>query len=181
MKFGENRLRSLIFSNMFFFIFTFSSHTEYVKKESIVIAWVKKNSFFLMNVHVLYVLEQKTKEMSICVSVCLSGCLAVRTWILAVDTITFQGVSGSKQNFVGDFYVWNVGLVLKSRVKSWSWSWSSSWIWFLSLYQILKFRCIHQASSVRNQNQATYFLKERTLLNQWGSNMEIPIHMFFSS
>ena len=28
-----------------------------------------------------------------------------------------------------------------------------------------------------NQNQATYFLKDRTLWNWWGSNMGIPIDM----
>ena len=65
---------------------------------------------------------------SVCLSVWMSGC----TWTFAVDTITFEGVSGSKQNLVGVFYVWNVGLVLKSKVKSWSWSWSWSWtgFWF---------------------------------------------------
>ena len=29
------------------------------------------------------------------------------------------------------------------------------------------------------QNQATYFLKERTFWNRWRSNMGIPIHMLF--
>ena len=76
-----------------------------------------------MNVNVLYVLEHKTsKKNPACLSVYLSGCLAVRTWILAVDTITFEGVSGSKQNLAGVYYVWNVGLILESKVKSWSWS-----------------------------------------------------------
>ena len=56
-------------------------------------------------------------------SISLSGC----TWTFAVDTITFEGVSGSEQNLMCVFYVWNVGLVLKSKVKSWSWSWSWSW------------------------------------------------------
>ena len=78
-----------------------------------------------MNVHVLYVLNKTSK-----IKFRLSGCLAVRTWILAVDTITFEGVSGSKQNLVGVFYVWNVGLVLKSKVKSWSWFWSWTGFWF---------------------------------------------------
>ena len=82
-----------------------------------------------MNVHVLYVLEDKTskKKISVCLSVCLpvrlsacplvclSVCLSVwpyvRTWTFAVDTITFEGVSGSKQNLVGVSYVWNVGLI----------------------------------------------------------------------
>ena len=30
-----------------------------------------------------------------------------------------------------------------------------------------------------SQNQATYFFKEITLWNQWGSNMGFPIHMLF--
>ena len=64
-------------------------------------------------------------------SVCLDVWLYVRTWTFAVVTITFEGLSGSKQNLVGVFYVWNVGLVLKSKVKSWSWSWSSSKTGFL--------------------------------------------------
>ena len=111
--------------------FTSSSHTEYAKRESIVIAWVKKkNSLFFKHVHVLYVLEDKTSKKkfpSVCLSVCLSIRTYVRTWTFHVDTITFEGVSGSKQNLVGVFYVWNVGLVLKSKVISWSWSWS--WFW----------------------------------------------------
>ena len=111
-------------------IFTFSSHTEYVKRESIVIAWVeKKNSLRLMNVHVLYMLKDKSSKKKF-PSVCLSVCLYVRTWTFHVDTITFEGISGSKQNLVGVFYVWNVGLLLKSKVKSWSWSKSWSWTEF---------------------------------------------------
>ena len=49
----------------------------------------------------------------------MSACLYVRTWSLAVDIITFGRVSGTKQNLVAVFYVWNVVLVLKSKVKSW--------------------------------------------------------------
>ena len=120
----------LLFST---YIFTFSSHTEYVKRESIVIAWVKKkNSHLLTNVHDLYVLEDKTIKKKFRLSVCLDVWPYVRTWTFHVDTITFEGVSGSKKNLVGFFYVWNVGLVLKSKVKSWSWSKSWSWteFWF---------------------------------------------------
>ena len=63
---------------------------------------------------VFNVLEDKTSKKKI-----PSVCLAVRTYVdFAVDTITFEGVSGSKQNYVGVFYVWNVGLVLKYKVKS---------------------------------------------------------------
>ena len=50
---------------------------------------------------------------------------------------------------------------------------------FLSWYQVLKIRCIHESSSMRKPNQATYFLKETTLRNRWGSNMGIPIHVLF--
>ena len=58
----------------------------------------KKNSLLLTNVHVLYVLKDKTsKKNSVCLSVC--------TWTFDVDTITFEEVSGSKQNLVGVFYV----------------------------------------------------------------------------
>ena len=66
-----------------------------------------------MNVHVLYVLEHKTSKKKFCPPVrpsvrlpaCLSVCLSVCTWTFAVDTITFEGVSGSKQNLVCVFYV----------------------------------------------------------------------------
>ena len=58
----------------------------------------KKNSLLLKIVHVLYVLEDKTsKKNAVYLSVC--------TWTFAVDTITFEGISGSKQNLVGVFYV----------------------------------------------------------------------------
>ena len=40
---------------------------------------------------------------SVCLSVWLSG---VRTWILAVDTITFEGVSGFKQNLVSMYEIY---------------------------------------------------------------------------
>ena len=68
-----------------------------------------------------------------------------------MDTITFERVSGSEQNLVGVFYVWNVGLVLKCKVKSWSWSWSSSWtgFWlkknFVERHQILWVRLKQKA------------------------------------
>ena len=67
---------------------------KHVKKESIVIAWMKKNP---------------SVRLSVCLSVCMSG-------YTYVDTITLEGVSGSKQNLVVVFYVRNVCLVLKSRV-----------------------------------------------------------------
>ena len=64
----------------------------------------KENSLLLTNVHGLYVLEDKTSKKKF-PSVCLSVWMYVRTWTFLVDTITFEGVNGSKQNLVGVFYV----------------------------------------------------------------------------
>ena len=55
----------------------------------------KKNSLLLTNVHVLYVLEDKTSKKKFS-SVSLSVRTYVRTWTFHVDTITFKGVSESK-------------------------------------------------------------------------------------
>ena len=76
--------------------------------------------------------QNKPKKISVYLSVWMSVWMYVRTWTFHADTITFEGVSGSKQNLVGVFYVWNVGLVSKSKVIPWSWSWPWSWIefWF---------------------------------------------------
>ena len=92
----------------------------------------KKEKFSLFDEFSCFVClrrQNKRKKISVRPSVRPSGCM----WTYAVDTITFEGVSGSKRNLVGVFYVWNVGLVLKSKVKSWPWSWSWSWteFWFL--------------------------------------------------
>ena len=65
----------------------------------------KKNSLLLTNVHDLYVLEDKTSQKTFRLSVCPSVWLYVRTWTFHVDTITFEGVSGSEQNVVDVFYV----------------------------------------------------------------------------
>ena len=130
----------------FFRIFTFLSHTEYVKRESIVIAWVKKkNSLLLTNVHDLYVLEDKTSQKK-CPSVCLSVRMYVRTWTLHVDTITFEGVSGSKQNLVGVYWcVCRSGIEIQSNIII--------LILILILNRILIFtrtlRCVH-----KNKNQS---------------------------
>ena len=64
----------------------------------------KENSLLLTNVHGLYALEDKTSKKKF-PSVCLSVWMYVRTWTFHVDTITFEGVNGSKQNLVGVFYV----------------------------------------------------------------------------
>ena len=89
----------------------------------------KKNSLLLKNFYDYYILEDQTSQKKF-PSVWMSVWMYVRTWTFHVDTITFEGVSGSKQNLVGVFYVWNVGLVLKSKVISWSWSWSLTEFWF---------------------------------------------------
>ena len=60
----------------------------------------KKNSLLLTNFYDFYVLEDETSKKKF-----PSVCLSVRTWTVHVDTITFEGVSGSKQNLVGVFYV----------------------------------------------------------------------------
>ena len=64
----------------------------------------KKNSLFLLNVHVLYMLKDKRSKKKF-PAVCLYVWLYVRTWTFHVDTITFEGVSGSKQTLVGVFYL----------------------------------------------------------------------------
>ena len=59
----------------------------------------KKNSpFDKCSCFVCFRRQNKQKKISVCLSVCLS----VRTY---VDIITFEGVSGSKQNLVDVFYV----------------------------------------------------------------------------
>ena len=59
----------------------------------------KKKFLLLTNVYLLYVLEDRTntKNPSVCPSVCLSVCLYVRMRTFHVDTITFEGVSGSNK------------------------------------------------------------------------------------
>ena len=64
----------------------------------------KKNSLLLTNVHDFYVVEDKTSKKKF-PSVCLSVWMYVRTWTFHGDTITFEGVRGSKQNLVGVFHV----------------------------------------------------------------------------
>ena len=61
----------------------------------------KKNSLLSTNVHDFYVLEDKQAKKNFRLSVWMY----VRTWAFHVDTITFEGVSGSKQNLVGVFHV----------------------------------------------------------------------------
>ena len=61
------------------FIFTYSSHTEYVKRESIVIACQKKKilSFWRMFMFCMTKRQNKHKKFSVCLSVWLSGCTYV--------------------------------------------------------------------------------------------------------
>ena len=71
------------------------------KKRSIVVAWLEKKNLLLMNVYVLYVLDSKQAKEIFRLSVCTKG----RLQNLSECTITFEGVSASKQNFMGVFYV----------------------------------------------------------------------------
>ena len=52
-----------------------------------------------MEIHILYGTQKRKKNFG-CVSVCL--------YASSVDTITFEGVCGSKQKLVGIFYIHNV-------------------------------------------------------------------------
>ena len=106
---------AIFFIRMFF---TFSSYTEYVKREGIVIAWEKKKfspfdecSWFvclrrqnkpktILSLFTYSVCDEKVK-----IFVCLSVWLYVRTWTFHADAITFKGVSGSKQNLVSVLHV----------------------------------------------------------------------------
>ena len=67
----------------------------------------KKNCLLSINVHFLYVLEDKTSTKKF-PSVCLSVRLSARTWTFDVYTITFEGVSGSKQNLMGVFSMYGM-------------------------------------------------------------------------
>ena len=90
------------------------------------IAWVKTKKFSPFD-KCLWFLCLRRQNKAKKISVCLSVWMYVRTWTCHVDTITFEGVSRSKQNLVGVFHVWDVGLVLKSKVISWSWFWTEFW------------------------------------------------------
>ena len=59
-------------------IFTFSSHTEYVKRESIVIVWVKKNSPFNECSFFVCLRSHNKLKKNFCLSVCLVVWLSVR-------------------------------------------------------------------------------------------------------
>ena len=60
----------------------------------------EKKKFSPFHVHVDICLRRQNEQKKI-----PSVCLDVWMWTFAVDTITFEGVSGSKQNLVGVFYV----------------------------------------------------------------------------
>ena len=68
---------------------------------------IKCSRFDECSCFVYFTTQNKQKKLCryVCVSACPSGCTYVRMWILGVETITFEGVSGSKQNLVGVFYV----------------------------------------------------------------------------
>ena len=52
---------------------------------------------------------------------------------------------------------------------------------FLSWHQILTVRCIHEAFFVRKPKSKNGLSRRKIMWNRWGSNMGIPIHMFFLS
>ena len=65
---------------VFCHLFTFSSHTEYVKRESIIIAWVKKKKFSHFDKCSCFVcLRRQYKQQKM--SVCLSVWMSVRTYV----------------------------------------------------------------------------------------------------
>ena len=80
--------------------FTFSSHTEYVKRESIITAWVKKKFSPFEKCSWFVCLRRQNKQKkspSVCLSVCLDVWIYVRTWTFHVDKITFEGVANPKK------------------------------------------------------------------------------------
>ena len=72
-------------------IFTFSPHAEYVKRGSIVIAWLKKKSSFDECLGFLRLRTQNEQKNSICWSVCLY----VRPCVPSGCAITVKGVNVS--------------------------------------------------------------------------------------
>ena len=95
-RFCNRKERRGFMSSKIYNILTFSSRT-YIKgvykKRKFYNRMSKKNSFLFMNVHVL-LSEHKISKKKFRLPVCL-----------AVDTITFEGVSRSKRNLVGVFYL----------------------------------------------------------------------------
>ena len=64
-----------------FFVFTFSSHMEYVKREIIVIAWVKKKILSFWRMFMICMSKKIKQAKKKCPSVRLSVCLDVRTYV----------------------------------------------------------------------------------------------------
>ena len=89
-NFRENLTVEYCHSNEIFRILTFSLHTEYVKRESIEIAWVKKkfSPFDKCSWFICLRRQNESKKMFVCLSVWMY----VRTWTFHVDTITFGAV-----------------------------------------------------------------------------------------
>ena len=100
--FFKNEALSLIFSKQDFhshqhdkLILTFSSHTVYVKRENIVIAWIKKKKKIAPFDECLcfLCLELKTNKkfyLHVCLSVPPPVCLSVCTWILCCGYDNFR-------------------------------------------------------------------------------------------
>ena len=127
----SNRRRIILLSytlkSSLFYIFYFLIAYGVCKNRKYCNRMSEKKSLLLTNVHVLYDLEDKKSKKKFRLSVWMS----VRTYVRGLFMWTqWKAVSGSKQNLVGVFYVWNVGLVLKSKVISWFWSWFWTEFWF---------------------------------------------------
>ena len=98
----KDKVTWLFIRQFFFFFYSLITYRVYEKRKYYNHKIEKKeNSLPLINIQVLYVLEHKISKTNFRLSVCTY----IHTWILAVDTITFEEVSRSKQNLVGVFYV----------------------------------------------------------------------------
>ena len=93
-RYNWKKIFLAVFTVGFYFLVTYGvcKKRKYCNRVS-----EKKNPLLLTNVHVLYVLEEKTSKkkyfcLFVCLAVCLSGCLAVRTWIFP----TGQNVSAKE-------------------------------------------------------------------------------------
>ena len=108
-----------LMASAFYFLITY----RVCKKRMYCNRMSEKKKFFPFDECSCFVWLRRQKKQKKFPSVCLS---------FHVDTETFEGISGSKQNLLGVFYVWNVGLELKSEVISWSWFWPWFWteFWF---------------------------------------------------
>ena len=102
--------------------FSLSHHKRGMWKEKVLYSHKWKKKFSRFDECLCFVCLRTQNKQKKNPSVCLSGWLCVRVYArrFGLWTHTFEGVSGSKRNSVGVFYIWNVNLVLKTKVKSYS-------------------------------------------------------------